>query len=58
MDHALEAGAEHRSDGVQAHRMEVYLDYALATGNLVSEHRSGGEVSTIPNTFKEAMESP
>ena len=38
--------------------MEVYLNYALGTGNPVSERRSGGEVIKIPNTFKEAMESP
>ena len=38
--------------------MEVYLDYALATGNPVSDHSLDGEVTTIPNTFEEAMESP
>ena len=37
---------------------EVYFDYALATGNPVSEHSSDVEVITIPNTFKGAMESP
>ena len=55
---ALVARAEHRSDGVQEHRMEVFLDYALATGNPISEHCSDGEVIAIPNTFKETMESP
>ena len=39
-------------------RMEVYLDYTLAAGNPVSEHSSDEEVITIPNTFKEAIESP
>ena len=58
MEYALVAETEHRSDGVQEHRMEVYLDYALATGNPVPEHNSDGEVITILNTFKEAMESP
>ena len=37
--------------------MEVYPGYALDTGNPVSEHSSDGEVITIPNTFKEAIES-
>ena len=58
MEYALVGEIEHRSDGAQEHRVEVYLDYALDTGNPVSEHSSDGEVVTIPNTFKEAMESP
>ena len=58
MEYALVPEAEHRSDGVQEHKMKVYLDYALATGNPVSEQSSDGEVISIPNTFKEAMESP
>ena len=58
MEYALVGETEHRSDGAQKHRMEVYLDYAQDTGNPVSEHSSDGEVITIPNTFKEAMESP
>ena len=56
MEYAMVAETERRSDRVQGHRMEVYLDYPLATGNPVSEHSSDGEVITIPNTFKEAME--
>ena len=43
MDYAPVAGTEHRSGGVQEHRMEVHLDTALAAGNPVSEHRSDGE---------------
>ena len=58
MEYALVGETEHRSDRVKEHRMEVYLDYALDIGNPVSEHGSDGEVITIPNTFKEAMESP
>ena len=58
MEYALVGETEHRSDGAQEHRMEVYFDYALDTGNPVCEHSSDGEVITIPNTFKEAMESP
>ena len=58
MEYALVSEPEHRSDGVQEHRMEVYLDYALATENPVAEQSSDGELITIPNTFKEAMESP
>ena len=57
MEYPLVAETEHRADGVQEHRMEVYLDYALATGNPVSEQSSDGEVIAIPNTFKEAMGS-
>ena len=38
--------------------MEVYHNYALDTGNPVCERSLDGEVVTIPNTFKEAMESP
>ena len=38
--------------------MEAYLDYALDTGNPVSEHSSDREVTTIPDTLKEAMQSP
>ena len=38
--------------------MEVHLDYPQDTGNPVSEHSSDGEVITVLNTFKEAMESP
>ena len=52
MEYALVGETEHRSDGAQEHRMEVYLDYALDTGNPVCEHSSDGEVITIPNTFK------
>ena len=58
MEYALVAQAKHRSDEAQEHRMEVYLDYALDTGNPVPEHSSGEEVITIPNTFKEMRESP
>ena len=58
MAYVLVAETEHRSDGAQEHKMEGYLNYALDTGNPVSEHSSDGEVITIPNTFKEAMESP
>ena len=58
MEYALVAETEHRSDGEQEHKMEVYFDYTLATGKPVSEHRSDGEVITIPNTLKEAIESP
>ena len=58
MEYALVGETEHRSDGAQERRMEVYLDYAPDTGNPVSEHSSDGEVNTIPNTFKEGMESP
>ena len=58
MEYALIAETEHRSEGAQEHRIEVYHDYALDTGNPVSEHSLDGEVITIPNTFKEAMESP
>ena len=58
MEYALVAETEHRSDGAQERRMEAYLDHALDTGNPVSEHSSDGEVITILNTFKEAMESP
>ena len=43
MEYALVAENEHRSDGVQENRMEVYLDYALATENSVSEHSSDPE---------------
>ena len=57
-EYALVGDTEHRSDGAQEHRMEVYLDYALDTGNPVGEHSSDREVIKIPNTFKEAMESP
>ena len=31
---------EHRRDVAQEHRMQVYLDYALHTGNSVSKHSS------------------
>ena len=48
MEYALVGETEHRPDGAQEHRMEVYLDYALDTGNPVSEHSSDGEVITIP----------
>ena len=58
MEYALVGETEHRSDGAREHRMEVYVDYVLDTGNPVSEHSLDGEVITIPNTFKEAMESP
>ena len=58
MEYALVGETGHRSDGAQEHRIEVYLDYAVDTGNPVSEHSSDGEGITIPNTFKEAMESP
>ena len=58
MEYALVGETEHRSDEAQEHRMEVHLDYALDTGSPVCEHSSDGEVSTIPNTLKEAMESP
>ena len=58
MEYALVGDIEHRSDGAQEYRMEVYLDYTLDTGNPVSKHSSDGEVITIPSTFKEAMESP
>ena len=58
IEDALLGETDHRSDGAQEHRMEVYLDYALDTGNPVCEHSSDGGVITIPNTFKEAMESP
>lgn len=58
VEYALAAGTEHRSDGVQYHRVHVYLNYALDTANPVSEHSLNGEVITIPNTFKKAMESP
>ena len=58
MEYALVGETEHRSDGAQEHRMEVYLDYALDTRNPLSEHGSDGEVITIPNIFKEAMGSP
>ena len=58
MKYALVAKIEHRSDGVKKHRMEVYLEYALANGNPVSEQSSDGEVLSIPNTFEEAMEPP
>ena len=55
---ALAARTEHRPDGAQEHTMEILLEYALATSNPLSEHSSDGEVIAIPNTFKEAMESP
>ena len=58
MAYALVGETEHRSDGAQEHRMEVYLNCALDAGNPVCEHSSDGEVITIPNTFKDAMESP
>ena len=58
MEYVLVAETEHRSEGAQEYRMEVYLDYAQDTGNPVSKHSSDGEVITIPNTFKEAMGSP
>ena len=39
--------------------MGILLDYALATSNPTSEHRSDGEVIAVPNTYalKAAMES-
>ena len=43
MDHALVAETEHRSDGVQEHRMEIHLDHAVATGDPVFEHHSYGD---------------
>ena len=58
MEYALVGETEHRSDWAQEHRLEVYRDYALDTGNAVSEHGSDGEVITIPNTFKKATKSP
>ena len=58
MEYAVVGETERRSDGARDQRMGVYLDYALHTGNPVCEHRSDGEVIKIPNTFKEAMESP
>ena len=58
MEYALVGETEHRPDGAQENRMEVYLDYALHTGNPVSEHSSYREVIAVPNTLKEAMESP
>ena len=41
------------------HRMEITLDYALATSHPLSEHGSDGEVIVIPNTYtiKAATES-
>ena len=61
MEHLLEydlaAKTEHRSDGAQAHTIEIILDYALATSNTLSEHRSDGEVAVTPNMFEEGMES-
>ena len=33
VEYALVAETEHRSDGVREHGMEVYIDYAVATGN-------------------------
>ena len=57
MGYALVSETEHRSGAFHEHRMEVYVDYTLATGNPVSEH-SSEEVITIPHIFKEAMESP
>ena len=58
LEYALAARTEHRPDGAQEHTMEILLEYALATSNPLSEHSSDGEVIAIPNTFKEAMESP
>ena len=58
MEYALVAETEYRSEGAREYMMEVHLGYALDTGNPVSEHSSDGEVITIPNTFKETMESP
>ena len=58
IEYTLVADTEHRSGGAQEHRMEVYHNYALDTGNPVCERSSDGKVITIPNTFKEAMESP
>ena len=55
--YALVAWTAHRSDGAQDLKMEILLDYALATSNGLSEHCSDGDVVAIPNTFKEAMES-
>ena len=55
--YALVAWTAHRSDGAQDLKMEILLDYALATSNGLSEHCSDGDVVAIPNTFKEATES-
>ena len=38
--------------------MEILLEYALADSKPVSEYHSDEEVIAIPNTFKEATESP
>ena len=48
---ACDAGVEHK--------MGILLDYALATSNPLSEHRSDGEGIAFPNTyaFRVAMES-
>ena len=57
LEYALAIRTEHRSNGPQEHKMEHFLECALATGNPLSEHRSDGEVIAIPDTFKEVMES-
>ena len=57
-EYAVAAWTEHRPDGDQEHKMELLLDYALTASNPISDHRSDGEVTGIPNTFKEAIEAP
>ena len=58
MEYALVGETAHRSDGAQEHGMNVYLDYALDTGNPAPVQGSDGDIIMIPNTFKEAMKSP
>lgn len=58
LEYALAARTEHRSDGDYEYKMKIPLNCALATSKPVSEHRSDGEVVAIPNTFKEALETP
>ena len=43
MKYALVGETEHRSDRAQEHRMEIHLEYALDTGNPISEHSSDGK---------------
>ena len=58
LKYALAVKTEHRANVFLEHKIQILLEYALATTNLLSENRSDGEVKTIPNTLKEAMETP
>ena len=59
LEYAMVARTEHRLDGAQKHKMEILLGYALASRNPIYFGAPfGWEVVVIPNTFKEAMETP